>query len=694
MDGNRLFAKYIGEKIAVYGLGAETKKALESLTVCYKVIGLLDSFKEEGELYGQPILSLGKVIEAGTKLIVVVARPGSCRAIARKIADRCRQEGLALMDIRGKDLLEVKDVLYDLSGVKGITREGLRERTSNAEVISFDLFDTLVMRQVLSPEDVVELVNYKLREREIIIKDFCKRRTESEKELARHTVPTLTEIYRNMLLEEEGENNRNITPEELADLEWELDFGLLVPRMEVCDFLREAVMNGKSVYIVSDTYYGKRQLEMILQKCGIKEYTDVLASCDCRTDKRRNLYKILRERGGDRKYFHIGDDVTADTEAAARWGIDACRLPSGVDLWEIMGGIGLSEYISTFSDRLKAGMFVARFFNSPFQFEKEDGSLEIKDIYDIGYLLSAPVISDFVLWFHEKLEQEKLQNIWFGARDGYLIKKMYALLQQTYHKVDESVYFLTSRTAAIRAGMYDDDDIKYVDEMKFSGTLEENLKERFGIVVDETAKEDILSDEDGLMKYRNVILRNACAERENYRKYIAKCNNRKGNTAFFDFVAKGTTQMYIQRLVDEPMKGFYFLQLETAYMKDKGVDICSFGEGSLQDAIFDEYYILETILTAPHPSVLGFDENGQPIYALETRRDSDICCLERVQDGILDYFKIYLKLCPAAERHMNKGLDSAFLKLFHKIRITDEDFMKLIIEDPFFNRVTNMVDVI
>lgn len=691
MDGDGLLTKYTGEKIAVYGLGAETKKALESLTVCYKVVGLLDSFKEEGELYGQPILSFAKAIEAGVKLIVVVARPGSCRAIARKIADRCRQGGIALIDIRGRDLLEAKSVLYDFSNITGVMKEELIKKTDNADVISFDLFDTLVTRPVLSPEDVVELANCKLKEKGIIIKDFCKRRIKSEKELARSIAPTLIEIYQNML--EELDPQKNITPEELADLEWTIDFSLLVPRIEVCDFLRETVINGKRVYIVSDTYYNKKQLEVILRKCGILEYKDVLASSDYRTDKRRNLYGILKEKEGAGKYLHIGDDVMADIEAAACWGIDTCRLPSGIDLWEIIGGIGLSEHLSTLSDHLKAGMFIARFFNSPFQFEQE-GRLEIKDAYDVGYLLSAPVISDFVLWLCGKMEQEKFQNIWFGARDGYLIKKMFALLMQTYNKADESIYFLTSRTAAVRAGVCDDDDIRYVDQMKFSGTLEKNLKERFGMEADDIPEEDILSHENGLMRYRDAILKKARVERENYKKYIAGFHDKKGSIAFFDFVAKGTTQMFIQRMIDNPMKGFYFLQLEPENMEGKGVDVCSFGNESLKDAVFEDYYILETILTSPHPSVIGFDGKGRPVYALETRHNSDICCLERVQEGILDYFRMYLELCPMAERRINRELDSVFLGLIHKIRIIDEDFMKLIVEDPFFNRMTDITDVI
>ena len=88
MEDN-LFQKYSSEKIALYGLGTETEKALLSLKDRFEIIGLLDSFQEEGNLYGKNIFSLKQMIEKGVKLIIVVARPGSCKAIGKKSKRTC-----------------------------------------------------------------------------------------------------------------------------------------------------------------------------------------------------------------------------------------------------------------------------------------------------------------------------------------------------------------------------------------------------------------------------------------------------------------------------------------------------------------------------------------------------------------------------------------------------------------------------
>lgn len=695
LNNNKIFEKYKGRKTALYGLGTETQRTLAVLGNEYEIAGLLDSFRTDGELYGRRILSLDAAIRAGVGLIIVVARPGSCRAIRQQIGKKCRDSGIALLDIRGKDLLEEKKVSYCFTSTDGITKAELEKKIRNADVVSFDLFDTLVMRQTLYAGDVPEYVDCRLKEKGVCIEDFCRKRLAAEKELSQNKAPTLTEIYQNVL-EKPGTAALGITAGQLAGMEWKTDSDLLVPRKEVCRLLTETARLGKKVYIVSDTYYSREQLARILEKCEITEYTDILASSDYGTGKTQGLYKILKAKENPGRYLHIGDDIVADVQSAGLFGFEICRLPSGLDLLESLGGLGLQNCLVSLSDRLKAGMFVARIFNSPFRTEDGNRHLKISAAYDIGYLLCAPVFSDFVLWFHDHMQREGFQNIWFSARDGYLIRKMYTYLTGIQGQKEQTVYFLASRTAAIRAGMREPEDIRYVDEMQYSGTLEEKLSERFGINAGSIKSDRLPATENGLMRYQMPILEKARTMSGNYQKYIEKLNVKNGPVAFFDFVAKGTTQMYLQRLVSNRLKGFYFLQLEKAHMKGKKLDIRAFYEDGETDScvIYNDYYILETLLTAPHPSVLEFDSTGEPVYAVETRSDRNIACFMQAQDGIFDYFRSYIALCPQTERTVNRRLDEIFLELVHKVKITDRDFLELMVEDVFFNRMTRITDIL
>ncbi|MCM1282790.1 MAG: hypothetical protein NC180_06670 [Muribaculaceae bacterium] len=678
-----LFGEYKNIPIALYGLGTETETALTELDA-FEIVGLLDSFREDGILYGKNILSLPDCAKAGVQLIIVVARPGSCRAIAKKIGAFCEEHQIRLLDVRGKDLLVQKRVTYHFAGIAGSKKTELLSLAEKVEVISFDLFDTLIMRKVLLPTDVVTLLELRLRERGIDIDDFVRRRISAEKELSKEEAPFLEVIYQSVL---DQVSPVSATAEELARLEWELDCELVVPRRELTELLSELHRQGKQIYIVTDSYYRQEQIAHMLRICGICDYDGLLVSCEYHTGKRQHLFREFRSLLGGRISLHVGDDSSADIESAQKEGLSAFPVPSGMDLLEDMGYLGFCDSMDTLASRLKLGMLVSKVFNSPFLCEDEEQRLHVDSAYDIGYLFMAPMITDFVLWFAEEVRKRKLANIWFCARDGFLIKKLYDILRPE----NRSVYLLTSRMAALRAGVQSREDISYIGGMKFSGTLGQQLKERFGIV-----RPDGETQGKALLDYTEVILEELEEKRKNNLKYVESLSVREGSIGFFDFVAKGTSQMYCSRLVPNHLEGLYFLQLEKSFMKDKGLDIQAFYDESerAQSAIYEEYYILETILTSPMPSVLEFDSEGNPCYADETRSEVDIACFMQVQSGIMDYFKEYIKLCPEEIRTPEKGIDEILLRLIHGFSIRDKAFLGLTVEDPFFNRMTDIRDLL
>lgn len=677
----QLLEKHKEDKIALYGLGIETEKLLVQLDGNYEIVGLLDSYRESGELYDKRIVSMEEVLEQGIRLIIVVARPGSCRAIAQRIEVVCREHDIELYDVRGNNLCDHTKVVYDLKHVSGITKMQLTQMIKDQDVLSVDLFDTLIMRQTLLPSDVVELVDCKLREQGIVIDGFVQRRMQSEKKLSQMKAPQLVEIYQDML---EGNLDNKISAVELAELEWQTDYELVIPRKDFCDYIEDFYNKGKKIYIVSDTYYTKSQLKKLLSKCGITYYTDIFASCEYHTGKTQELFQRLLEITESKSCLHIGDDSTADVENAMKNGLQACKICSGMDLMEQVGYFGMWEYLNNLSDRIRMGMFVARLFNSPFQFETKDCKIRVGNSENLGYLFFAPMICDFVMWFAKQIECNQIKNVWFCARDGYLIQKLYKELCPE----KKTTYFLTSRIAAIRAGVQNAEDVRYVENMRFSGTVVEQLKKRFGIVTNE--------EREKLTDYLDEILTQTAIDRENAAKYISKLPIEEGNIAFFDFVAKGTCQMFVGHLLKQHLKGFYFLQMEKEQMQGMKLDIVSYYSDDERNssAIFDDYYILETMLTAPMPSVTGFDKEGTPYFAEETRSKDDILCFQKAQDGIERYFSTYLKICPQMIRTENKQLDEIFLKMIHSVDITDNIFLKLQVEDIFFNRMTDMTGLI
>ena len=677
------------KKIIIYGLSTETERVISEWNGKYNVVGLLDGFMTEGEQFGYRILDINEVVRMDNIAIIVVARPGSCKVITKRISALCREHNVPLFDIRGNDLLEEKKVVYDFKAVSGYTKQELLQAIDESEAVSFDLFDTLLVRNVSSLDDLLSIIDIRLRDKNINITDFGNIRTRAEKKLSIGRAPRLDEIYGEVL---NSTNELNADAGELSIIEYAVDLDTIEARREMVTLVNEITEMGKPVYITSDCYYSKIQLQEILKVIGVNKVTDIIVSCEYDTSKTGNLFEKLIAIAGTKNIIHIGDDIVADEESAKRHGIKAFRIYSAIELLELIGGLNLLYNDQSLSDRIRIGMFTANLFNSPFQFEDDCKYINVNSSFDIGYLFVAPMVMDFTRWFEEKTIELGIENRWLCARDGFLLRRLYEVM---YPDVRVE-YFYTSRISAIRAGMNSHEDIEYVDSMKFTGEVEDNLRTRFGIDIACISGDDIDEDESGLLKYVKPIIQNSIVKRENNKKYINSLNIKDGDISLFDFVAKGTSQLYIQKLVNNHIKGLYFMQLEPQFMKDMNLDIIPFykEEEREKSAIFENYYILETLLTSPEASVDEFEDNGTPVFAIETRSERDIDCVIKAQNGIVEYTKKYLQLCPTSAININKKLDEQFLMLLRHVAINDTDFLRLTVEDPFFNRMTDITDAL
>ncbi|MDC7279099.1 hypothetical protein NXH64_06210 [Butyrivibrio fibrisolvens] len=671
--------KITSDKIALYGLGTETERLISQWGGGPKIIGLLDGFREEGELYGYPIISLQQAVEAGVQQILVVARPGSCKVIAKRIGEVCRENGISVYDVRGNDLLEEKEAKFDFSGINVYTKQSLLAAIDDVDVASFDLFDTLIVRKVLYYTDIFQLVESRLKANGIVIDDFASKRIAAEKELSVGAAPKLSDIYERLLAEE---SVKEITDGELAELEWEIDSSLFIPRDGMLEVIKYAKDSGKKVVVTTDCYYAKSQLVEMLRRFDLDVFDEIFVSSEYGKSKADGLFGVVKDQFTGKRILHTGDDEYVDVEKAAEAGVDDYRIYGAKDLYDAVGCLGLAGCGDSFADKVKIGLLLSKLFNNPFLFEEEDKRIKIEDAKNIGYFICGPMILDFAFWFREKVQKNEMVNVLLCARDGYLMEKIFERLSLDVQ--GRVVYFLTSRTAAIRAGIDSQEDLDYVDSMKFFGTDDENLSIRFGISLE--------PGEDR----SQAILNKSLVQKRNYKKYIDNLNLLSGRSTVFDFVAKGTTQLFLKKLMTQELYGMYFLQLEPEFMSDKGLNIESFYTEAERDksVIFDNYYILETILTSPMPSVDEFDEQGNPVYASETRSKENLLCVQRMQEGILEYVDDYLSIVPEEQRVINKQLDEAMLSLVGKLEITDSKFRKLVVEDPFFGRMTKMVDVL
>lgn len=205
----------------------------------------------------------------------------------------------------------------------------LRIQSPEIRVVSFDVFDTLLVRPTLLPKDVFLLLQADLvAERGPLFSGFAQLRYEAEAEVRRLSITAglgdilLSEIYARLAdyLSLSLDDAQALMERELA-----LEERLLTPRLAGKQVFEAALRAGKQVIIASDIYLTHDQLMRLLQTHGFAQAARVYVSGELRIQKRTGaLFEMILDdlrRQGIRpdQVVHIGDNPQADvTQPAAR----------------------------------------------------------------------------------------------------------------------------------------------------------------------------------------------------------------------------------------------------------------------------------------------------------------------------------------------------------------------------------------
>jgi len=669
------FEKHKDARIFLYGISLNTKLILDEFTD-YNILGLLDGHIADTYMYDKYVYNINDIYDKNPDMIIIIARTTSVNIIYRRIAEFCKKNNIAVYDINHTDLLNseteynVNDEYFDVSS------ENLKEKILSHDVISFDIFDTLIMRRVLFPDDVFDIVTDRCN----VDFDFKSERIKAEQQLYQTTNPDLDEIYEVIRM-----NNPNVDTEFLKNEELKVEKDVLIKREEIAKILNFAVSQGKKVYLISDMYLDKTILNSILNDLGIQGYDDIFVSCEFKKAKSCGLFDIFKEKVSGTSYLHIGDNKEADGDAACKSGIDSFILKSAYDMVGISSYSKILNYTNDFDQRLHIGIFISEVFNNPFSMYKSGGRASLNEYAMIGVYI-APVVTDFLNWLIHKVEHDNCENIILVARDGYVLSKMLdCITEQTKTK---HFYFLTSRISALSALMYKKEYIDYILNTPYSGTLKDMMTVRCGIDISEFPTK--LSSDELIYIYMDEITEQGRKNKANYLKYINSLGiDFSKNTAYVDFVSSGTCQMCLEDLLDIKLIGYYFIKLNTDNEKKNRLYIQSFQNSGyayeLKSNLYNKYMMMESIFTSYKPTLKGFNDEGQPIYFEEYRSEDIIQSIKSIHEKMINYYIVYKNLCKNMTINEYNELSDIILGMFDEkyTHISEYIFKTFIIKDDF-----------
>lgn len=261
------------------------------------------------------------------------------------------------------------------------------------DAVAFDVFDTLLKRDVGKPTDLFLLAGAKFAEKRV--------KAEQQARAAAQQEVTLAQIYEQPVLVGEDPSR-----------ECALEVVAAVPNLPVREAVRTLYAQGKRIYFISDMYLPPEQIHSMLLRCGYDMLEGGFVSCSYGVQKRSGglFRRFLRETGlKASQVLFVGDSWRADVVGAALAGIRAWHLPAPAPVAGCVPGEDFSSgAMCAFVQNRLSGI-------------RYDGKA-------LGFSVLGPLELAFCQWIQERKSKQKGARVFFLARDMFLTRAVYSLL--------------------------------------------------------------------------------------------------------------------------------------------------------------------------------------------------------------------------------------------------------------------------
>lgn len=646
------FDKFRDARIVLYGIGRYTATLIPAVSE-FHIVGLMDRDEVNigKSMYGVTVVSKEQAEKIADMVII-----NTSETYWRVIYNRIRDIKIPVYFLNGELASESDDKTYEENEYWNQTYEELRSKVKQYDVISFDIFDTLIMRKVFMPQDIFRIVEKRIKKELGLEIDFCRIRTEAGQD-SNDRNRRLHEIYDIL-------NQKLNLPVELLhqvmQTEIKVEKECCIPRSDMVKLYNE-IQEEKDVYIVSDMYLPFDVVEDILRECGIQDARNLWISGEKRKNKKSGeLWKEFSEtvvRG--RSALHIGDNDHSDIKVPQTFGIDTYYVMSSIKMWENSSIGDFVSRIRNFDESIFAGLIAARIFNSPFALHESRGKIVISNFEELGYCIWGGVILSFLMWLISQSRERGIKRLLFMARDGYLLQKDYEFIKQYYQEeLPDDDYLAISRRLILVSSFEKDEDLDKILKFPYNGVFSEFLYDRFNV---EIAENDIHADElvnvpqeldtvkAWIQPYKQAIIEQIKTERSNYLEYLSRLNITEID-GVIDLWYYGNNQYYLSKTAQRKLTGFYF-----AVNLDKN-NPCM--ENNILLPCFQEYedpiaancnlkkadLWVESFLTAPYGMIKSLDSEGHFEYAQGGMNQKHFCKREMMNQKVCEFIADYLSL--------------------------------------------------
>lgn len=328
----------------------------------------------------------------------------------------------------------------------------------SSEVISFDIFDTAVVRPFLRPTDLFKYLTPKIREVTGLFNftfDFFRQTAEQKareilyKENQDSDI-TIDDIY-NILAEKIGISSE--TADIIKQIEIEAEIQHTYQNSQIYYFYDLALKNNKKIIFCSDMYLPKDSIIKLLEKSGYNTYHALFLSNDCKASKRTgSMYDYVSAylHVDPKKIVHIGDNKKTDFNKALERGWQAFHVPSPIALMQTRDSAHKKIWdVSLMQQNLPVSIFLAMFANKYCNAMNPSSFMTLfdNDKKRFGYYAVGPFLYELLMWIKIQAQKNNIDHIFFLSRDGYLPLEAWKMLRLSDHGGPRVSYLYSSRLA-------------------------------------------------------------------------------------------------------------------------------------------------------------------------------------------------------------------------------------------------------
>lgn len=638
-------------RIVIYGSGRMTATLL-SLQKGYRIVGICDRDETKiGEkVYGVNIVNK-EFVETEADLLIINTSESYWNTIYRRIKDWKIPIYYRNGELACFKEIETSDSYWNQ------TYENTIESLRQSDIVSFDIFDTLIMRKFFYAGDIFQIVENVLCKKLDRMVSFV----ELRKQAGLLDNPTYEEIYRNFALLS-GWSKKEVSL--AAKTEFEIERVMVVPRKRMVE-LFHLISKEKKVYLISDMYYSSEQLQRLLRECGVDIVKEqIIVSSE---------YKKLKEDGSIWNYYkenivknlkaiHLGDNEKGDVFEPRKYNIKSIYVRSAMQMAEKSPlSVAIPQMNDLFSS-IAFGHLISRLCNDPFALNKNIGKYEFANLEEAGYCLWGNVIFCFFDWLIEKAQKDGIHKLVFFSREGYLLLPLFnTYLEKRGQRQNEitGIYLDISRRAVLTASIASINDIYEVINIPYSGSTKDFFLDRFNIQIDEPEIEDKLFEDVKrepeclkriLSKYEVDIYKESKRERLKYIEYV-NCLGIDDTCAVVDSQLYGSTQFYLNRILNVKIGGYYMCVCKNGnnpYNIENCMEGCFTGltgTDGKDSNIYKYAPFTESYFTAPHGMFLYIDEKGKKKYAERMKNQTYFNIRNIMNKGIVDFIVDASRFC-------------------------------------------------